>query len=117
MSHEDRADTPSTHAAGDSGWGEPLPERPMGRRATPLDKDLKKIARLERATLETGRASTRIGIAILFLLAVCAYVALRGEAFGNTAIVVAAGVVGAYMALNRSEEHTSELQSLMRISY
>src|SRR3546814_19358769 len=98
MSHEDRADTPSTHAAGDSGWGEPLPERPMGRRATPLDKALKKIARLERATLETARARTRIGIAILFLLAVCASLALRGEALGSTAIDAAAGRHGAHLA-------------------
>jgi len=82
------------------GWDRPLPERPLARKATPLDKDLKKIARLERATVETARSSTRIGIALLFILAVCAYVALKGDAFDNTAIVLVAGVVGAYMALN-----------------
>src|SRR3546814_1685574 len=38
----------------------------------------------------------------------------RNDAINNVAVIIAAGL--AYW-LNRSEEHTYELQSLMRISY
>lgn len=99
MTERDGGEPGGSYPAG-AGWDQPLPELPPRRKATPLDKDLKKIARLERATAEAGRISTRVGVALLFLLAVSAYVAIRGQAFDHTAIVVMAGVVGAYMALN-----------------
>ncbi|MFN4087878.1 MAG: inorganic phosphate transporter [Alphaproteobacteria bacterium] len=77
-----------------------MPEAPAFARATPLDKDLKKIARLERAAAETGRSAVRLGLALAFLLAVVLYVLLRGDGFDHTAVVVVAAAVGAYMALN-----------------
>jgi PiT family inorganic phosphate transporter len=67
---------------------------------TTLDKDLKKIARLEKATAVTGRQSMKIGIGVLFLLLVLAYLLLETGAVEGGVFVIAAGVIGGYMALN-----------------
>src|SRR3546814_2676309 len=42
---------------------------------------------------------------------------LTGRPFGFTAMLGLIGLAGILMRNTRSEEHTSELQSLMRISY
>ncbi len=77
--------------------GPPLPPVP---KRTVLDKDLKKITRLERAAAATGRQSTRIGLGLLFLGAVFIYVALQTGSLDNSVLVIAAGVIGGYMAMN-----------------
>jgi PiT family inorganic phosphate transporter len=75
-------------------------ERIQMAQTTTLDKDLKKIARLEKATAVTGRQSMKIGIGVLFLLLVLAYLLLETGAVEGGVFVIAAGVIGGYMALN-----------------
>jgi PiT family inorganic phosphate transporter len=70
------------------------------RKKTTLDKDLKKIVRLEEATHTAGLQATKIGLGLLFLLLVWAYAALQAGGIENSAIVIAAGIIGGYMALN-----------------
>ena len=68
--------------------------------AKTLDKDLKKIGRLEAATADLGRSLAFPGVALLFLLAVALF-ALRIAGVGDLAIYVVFGtVVAGYMALN-----------------
>lgn len=73
---------------------------PPVRRKTALDKDLKRIGRIERAAAIGGRRSTRIGFGLVFLGAVWAYAAFQAGGLDNNALVIAACVVGGYMALN-----------------
>jgi PiT family inorganic phosphate transporter len=72
----------------------PIPKK------TTLDKDLKKIVRLEKATAAAGRQASKIGIGLLFLLGVLIYVALTSGGIEGGLYVVVAGVIGGYMALN-----------------
>jgi len=73
---------------------------PIPKKKTTLDKDLKKIVRLEKATAAAGRQASKIGIALLFLLGVVVYVALTTGGIEGGLYVVIAGVIGGYMALN-----------------
>ena len=70
------------------------------QKKTSLDKDLKKIIRLERATLETGQQMVKIGLGVLFLVIVWIFASLQAGDFDNSAYIVAAGIIGGYMALN-----------------
>ncbi|MCE6951944.1 inorganic phosphate transporter [Cereibacter sphaeroides] len=65
-----------------------------------LDKDLKRVSQLERATQFVGRPLVAVGIALIFIV-LCGVGAsiLMGGASG-TMIIVAAAAIGAYMALN-----------------
>src|SRR3546814_829028 len=60
-------------------------------------------------------------VAVLSLMAGVGFGVIDPDAafagFGNAAVVTVAAVLAISHALGRSEEHTSELQSLMRISY
>src|SRR3546814_4091091 len=56
-----------------------------------------------------GPLSDRVGRRQVILGSMCGFVAL-------TALATLADGAGAFLAARRSEEHTSELQSLMRIS-
>lgn len=68
--------------------------------AKTLDKDLKKLGRLEAATADLGRSLAMPGVALLFLLAVALF-ALRTAGVGDLAIYVVFGtVIAGYMALN-----------------
>ncbi|WP_262423510.1 inorganic phosphate transporter [Brevundimonas denitrificans] len=68
--------------------------------AKTLDKDLKKLGRLEAATADLGRSLAFPGVALLFLLAVALF-ALRIAGVGDLGIYVVFGtVVAGYMALN-----------------
>ncbi len=69
-------------------------------RKTALDKDLNKIVRLEKATHEAGLQSLKIGVGLLFLLLVWAYLVVETGAVEGGMFVIAAGVIGGYMALN-----------------
>jgi len=73
---------------------------PVLKRNTSLDKDLKKIVRLEQATQETGRQFIKIGLSILFLVAVWVFASLQTGSADNSAYIIAAGIIGGYMALN-----------------
>lgn len=70
------------------------------KKKTSLDKDLKKIVRLEKATLESGQQFVKVGLSILFLVAVWIFASLQTGAIDNSAYVIAAGIIGGYMALN-----------------
>lgn len=67
---------------------------------TALDKDLKKIVRLEKATRAAGRRASKLGIGLLFLLGVLVYVAITSGGIEGGVYVIIAGVIGGYMALN-----------------
>ena len=65
-----------------------------------VDKDLKRIVRLEEASRDAARRITGLSLGFLFLVCVWAFVQIQsGEIAGNTFIVIAA-VIGGYMALN-----------------
>lgn len=65
-----------------------------------LDKDLKRLSRLEEATRGMARGLAPLSVAFLFLVLVgIASAALVGVS-GSLAIIVAASVIGGYMALN-----------------
>lgn len=65
-----------------------------------LHKDLKRITRIEQATRVATRSRLNLGVATLFLAAVfVASLMLAGVGEGR-AFIVAAGVIGAYMAMN-----------------
>lgn len=73
---------------------------PRMNRWKTLDKDLRRIAVLERATAAVGRPSVAIGIALAFV-ALCGLVALSlAGTEPGTGIIVLAATLGAYMALN-----------------
>ena len=65
---------------------------------TTLDKDLKKITKVEAAAQVQGQVAARIGLGLLFLIAVWIFASNQGIAFSP--FVVAAAVIGGYMAMN-----------------
>ncbi|HEY9078658.1 inorganic phosphate transporter [Magnetovibrio sp.] len=65
---------------------------------TTLDKDLKKITKVEAAAQVQGQAMARVGLGFLFLVAVWLFTSNHGMAFSP--FVVAAAVIGGYMAIN-----------------
>ncbi|MFP1645337.1 inorganic phosphate transporter [Pontitalea aquivivens] len=76
-----------------------MPKPPVNQWKT-LDKDLGRIGRLEEATQFVSRGLVAPGIALAFIvLAGIAAAVLMGAQPGNL-IVIAAAVIGAYMALN-----------------
>ena len=69
-------------------------------RTKTLDKDLKRLSRVEKATLQVGQSNVKLGLGLLFILGVWAYLSLQAGTGEGELFVVAAGVIGAYMALN-----------------
>jgi PiT family inorganic phosphate transporter len=68
-------------------------------RKTSLDKDLRKIERLEEATLLVSRNRLAVGLALLFL-ATAGVLAITQAGLGyNGLLLVMAAVIGGYMAL------------------
>jgi len=65
-----------------------------------LDKDLKSIGRLQKAGLETTPRAAALGIGLVFLILVWAYVQIQSGGLVGGAFIVAAAVIGGYMALN-----------------
>lgn len=65
-----------------------------------LDKDLKKVVKLEQATGSIARAIAPSGIAAAFLFAVLAFITATVTDGPEASFVVMAAVVGGYMALN-----------------
>ena len=72
----------------------PTPPKPK----TTLDKDLKKITKVEAAAQVQSQAMARVGLGVLFLVAVWIFTSTQGVAFSP--FVVAAAVIGGYMAIN-----------------
>ena len=65
-----------------------------------LDKDLKKVVRLEVATHDLARSLAPLGLALLFLVAVLAFTTAAITETPLSLYVIVAGVIGGYMALN-----------------
>ncbi len=72
----------------------------MARTKHKVDKDLKRLGKVELALTETGNELVNLGIALLFLFAVWVFVTLYASGLDNKVFVVVAGVIGGYMALN-----------------
>ena len=78
----------------------------VAKKKTSLDKDLKKIGRLQEATLESGRSIVKVGIGLVFLIAIWIIATINYydadflPAYEHSAFVVAAAIIGGYMALN-----------------
>ncbi|MDV7271222.1 anion permease [Thioclava sp. A2] len=75
------------------------PEKPVNQWKT-LDKDLKRIGRLEEATAFVSRPLVAPGIALAFIIFVGLLSAALMGAQPVSFVVVAAAAIGAYMALN-----------------
>ncbi len=65
-----------------------------------VDKDLKRYSRIEKAAQQAGRQNVKLGLGLVFILGVWAYLALQSGSGEGEMFVVVAGVIGAYMALN-----------------
>ena len=65
-----------------------------------LDKDLKRLTRLEHATRGVARGLVPLSLALLFLVVVGIATASFVGVSGSLAVIVAASVIGGYMALN-----------------
>jgi len=77
-----------------------LPADPNARAIKTLDKDLRRIGMLEQGLLMVSRPLVAPGLSLVFMvLAGLAALLIMGGRPG-TAVVVAAAVIGAYMALN-----------------
>jgi PiT family inorganic phosphate transporter len=73
---------------------------PTARGIKTLDKDLRRISLMERALVHSARPMMALGLALVFMvLAGFGAMALMGGQPGSLA-VVAAAVIGAYMAIN-----------------
>lgn len=76
-----------------------MPRRPVNQWKT-LDKDLRKIGRLEEATQFVSRPLVAPGIALAFIVLAGIGAALLMGLQPLNLLVIAAAVIGAYMALN-----------------
>lgn len=65
-----------------------------------LSKDLTKLAALEMATQSLGRQFSKIGWALLFLAISANIATIATIGMDNQLFIIAAGVIGGYMALN-----------------
>jgi len=77
-----------------------VPAKPVGRiRKTSLDKDLRKIERLEEATRSVSRHRFAPGFALLFLAIAGIFASFQIGSESNALLIIAAAVIGGYMAL------------------
>jgi PiT family inorganic phosphate transporter len=80
------------------------PHRPEGLRIplakSVLDKDLKKVVRIEHATQDLTRSLTKPGLLILFLMGTVALASLSVAEGPLSYLVVIAALIAAYMALS-----------------
>ncbi|MBT5882414.1 MAG: inorganic phosphate transporter [Rhodospirillaceae bacterium] len=65
-----------------------------------LSKDLAKFDRIGAATLEHARPATKLGLALLFLLIVWVGATIASAGGEQRIVVIIAGIIGGYMALN-----------------
>ncbi|WP_209427242.1 inorganic phosphate transporter [Pararhodobacter sp. SW119] len=73
---------------------------PEARGIKTLDKDLRRISLMEQALVFTSRPLVGSGVALAFLVLVGLVAAIFMGAAPGTLVVVAAAVIGGYMALN-----------------
>ena len=77
-----------------------LAARKAAIRKTSLDKDLRKIERLEDATRFVSRNRSAVGIALLFLAIAGVLASTQIGGSQNGVLMVVAAIIGGYMALN-----------------
>ena len=70
-----------------------------GKKQT-IDKDLKRITQLEKATSIVGARNLNLGLGLLFLLGVWLFVFLQAGSEETYTILAIAAIVGGYMAMN-----------------
>ena len=71
-----------------------------GAKKTTVDKDLKRIVQLEKASARISRQNLNMGFGFLFLLAVWIFAYFKTGGTEVNSIVTVAALVGAYMAMN-----------------
>ncbi|MDD9928910.1 MAG: inorganic phosphate transporter, partial [Rhodospirillaceae bacterium] len=77
------------------------PERPRGgSKKTTVDKDLKRIVQLEKASSRVSQRYLNMGFGFLFLLAVWVFAYFQTGGVEVYSIVTVAALIGAYMAMN-----------------
>jgi PiT family inorganic phosphate transporter len=69
-------------------------------RKTKLDKDLKRFDQLEKATTSFAARNLKLGMGLLFLVAVWVFATMQTTGLEGGLIIIAAAVIGGYMALN-----------------
>lgn len=97
------SDTPPSDTPTPPGPASTPAPAPASKPKSTLDKDLKKITKVETAALVQGQVFARIGLSILFLVAVWIFTStqgLTGQGLVVSPFVVAAAVIGGYMAMN-----------------
>ena len=67
---------------------------------TAIDKDLKRIVQLDKATTRTGLRNLDMGFGLLFVMGVWAYTYLQSGTTDGYAVIAIASIIGAYMAMN-----------------
>ncbi|GAA6202231.1 inorganic phosphate transporter [Aquicoccus sp. SU-CL01552] len=77
-----------------------MSQPPSPRNWKTLDKDLGRIGQLELATLYVARPMVGLGIALAFMVLVGLIAAVFTGSGATSAIIIAAAVLGAYMAIN-----------------
>jgi PiT family inorganic phosphate transporter len=65
-----------------------------------VDKDLKRIIQLEKATAKVGQNNINLGISVLFLIGVLIFAAFQITGLESGGILIVAAIIGGYMALN-----------------
>jgi len=78
-----------------------MPDTPVSNpKKTTVDKDLKRIVQLEKATAKISQRNLNLGFGLLFLLGVWLFTFFQtGSASGQSILIIAA-IVGGYMAMN-----------------
>jgi PiT family inorganic phosphate transporter len=76
-----------------------VPDQPPARKTT-VDKDLKRFAQIEKATRKTARRGVNLGLGVVFLLGIWAFTAIQTFGLDGNVVLIAAAIVGGYMALN-----------------
>ena len=67
---------------------------------TTVDKDLRRIVQLEKASVKVSRRNVNLGLGVLFLFAVWIFASFQSSGIDEGAILIAAAIIGGYMALN-----------------
>ena len=65
-----------------------------------VDKDLKRIVQLEKATIYTGQRNLNLGFGLVFLICVWAFTYIATGGGDSYAVLAIAAVIGGYMAMN-----------------
>ncbi len=65
-----------------------------------VDKDLRRISQLEKATAKVGRRNVNLGFGLVFLIGVWIYASFQSVGIEGGAILIVAAVIGGYMAMN-----------------